>query len=465
MWTTNQGSGFSVQGSATKGRCAAGKVPGAVSARHPFAPSPVERSPFRTSPSTRAFTLTELLVVITIIGMLAAISATYLLKAWNTAKQSRTAAEVTNLASAVEEFRRTYGDYPPSYLDHSDLTARALMIRFLAKAFPRCDPNVEVWYIPWCGVSPQTTYYPYLDINGKLGLWDPGTSTNVPPAIPSGNPPPYAPMTPGQALVFWLTSISKDPAHPLSAPTADRQSFFDFDNSRITRLNSTASPTNSISGSAWTVVTPTNSPPPWQQGPTASSGSNYPKYNPGEYFPKDGNQREYVYFEARCYLFHALFKNGDYPRTPNPPIPYLSRSAPWNVDTTSSNLTAGPAGDVVTDNGLDILGAANDSSQSFTSFQKLCVNPKSFQIISAGLDNDFGTVNTAATRGTSPGVLALGASVNYVSNPPVNPSFPGQCLIFYKSYPDGQGYDTITNADDDNITNFSEGPLGNQKAQ
>jgi type II secretory pathway pseudopilin PulG len=392
-----------------------------------------------------------LLVVITIIGMLAAISATYLLKGWNAAKQSRTAAEVTNLAGAMEEFRRAYGDYPPSYLDHTDATALALMKRFLAKAFPRCNPNVEVWYIPWCDAS--NSYYPYKDSFGAIKFWDPTgvTASNA------------QPMTPAQALVFWLTSISKDPAHPLSAQTADRVSYFDFDNSRITRLNRTASATNSISGSAWTVVT-AGSPPSWVEGPTAASPGSYPKYNPGTYAPRDGNQQGYVYFEARCYLLHALFLASKFPTT-NPPsdVPYLARSAPWNTDG-QVNLTAGsgfpPAYDVPIDTVTGILGTANGSNQSFTAFQKLCVNPKSFQIIAAGLDNDFGTVNTAYTPGGAPGTPAPGVPVTYN---PGSLSSPQSYIIYYKSYPDGQGYDTNTNADDDNITNFSEGPLGNRK--
>lgn len=416
------------------------------------------------------FTLVELLVVITIIGILASLSSVFIFKGLSAAKQGRTAAEVTNLASAMEEFRRQYGDYPPSYLDQTDITARALMVRFLAKAFPRCNPNVEVWYIPWCNTVQQTTYYPYLQTDGThVGLWDPATGANI--TIPTAD---YVPLKPAQALVFWLTSISKDPVHPLSAATTDRVSFFDFDNSRITRLNATASSTNSISGSGWTVVPVTGSTPTWSQGPTPASAGSCPKNNPGSYLPKDGNQQGYVYFEARCYLFHALFLNvsGAYPPAPtattpaplnNPPIPYLSRSTPW--DTNSNGvLDAGPTGtavtyDVTTDNSFNILGAAN-GSQSFTTFQSLGVNPKSFQIIAAGLDNDFGAANTS----TVTGVGAPPVSVSYNPNPGIY-SNTQSYNIYYKSYPDGQGYDNITNADDDNITNFSEGPLGNAKTQ
>jgi prepilin-type N-terminal cleavage/methylation domain-containing protein len=405
------------------------------------------------------FTLVELLVVITIIGMLAAISAAYLLKGWNTAKQSRTAAEVTNLAGAMEEFRRQYGDYPPSFLDHTDVNTLALMKRFLAKAFPRCNPNVEVWYIPWCDAT--NSYYPYKDNLGAISVWDPA----------GGSPSGAKPMSPAQALVFWLTSISKDPAHPLSALTTDRVSFFDFDNARITRLNGTASTTNSVSGSAWTVVSSAASPPTWTEGPTAVSAGSYPKYNPGTYAPRDGTQQAYVYFEARCYLFHALFTSyppasppAPTPPLNNPPIPYLSRSAPW--DTNSNGvLDAGVPNPPTTL--FDVPLSLNTSNQpvlvpaSFTAFQNLCVNPKSFQIISAGLDNDFGLVNTAYTQGSSPGTPAPGVPVSYNPNPTTNSV--QSYTIYYKSYPDGQGYDTITNADDDNITNFSEGPLGNHK--
>jgi hypothetical protein len=170
-----------------------------------------------------------------------------------------------------------------------------------------------------------------------------------------------------------------------------------------------------------------------------------------------------VYFEARCYLFHALFRTGV-----NPPgaIPYLSQSAPWDtnsngvLDVGQPNPAATPPTvyDITTDSTFDILPI------SFTTFQSLCVKPKSFQIISAGLDNDFGTVNTGYSSGASPETPAPGVAVVYNPNPLLFTT-PFNCLIYYKSYPDGQGYDTTTNADDDNITNFSETPLGNAKAQ
>src|SRR5262249_36250192 len=150
-----------------------------------------------------AFTLVELLVVITIIGLLAGLSSVAMFRGLTAAKQARTAAEVTNLAGAIEQFKAKFGDYPPSYLDHRDLNARAFMKRFLATAFPRWNRDAEVWYIPWSDGA--NSYCPYIDLSGNLAVWDPLG------AAPSG----ANPMTPAQALVFWLTSISKDPAHPL----------------------------------------------------------------------------------------------------------------------------------------------------------------------------------------------------------------------------------------------------------
>jgi prepilin-type N-terminal cleavage/methylation domain-containing protein len=405
----------------------------------------------------RAFTLVELLVVIGIIGILTSLASVAMFRGLTAAKQARTAAEVTQLAGGMEQFKLKFGDYPPSYLNHKDPVSFAMMKRFLAKAFPRCNPDVEIWYIPWCDST--NSYYPYLDQTNTLNVWDPA----------GGSPSGALPMSPAQALVFWLSSISKDPAHPLSAPTDDRISFFDFDNGRISRLNTTVSQSNSVSGSGWTVLTGSFSPPTWSQGPTAATAGKYPKYNVGTYAPRDGSQQAYVYFEARCYLLHAMFlsanpfppaaTSSNPPPLNNPPVPYLSQSAPWDNNLPPNGyLDAGfrtnPTDfDVPTDN------LKNITPQSFTVFQSLCVNPKSFQIISAGADNDFGLVNTSSTAGGAP---ITQTQVRYYGPDGVTPT---SYNIYYKSYPDGQGYDNISNGDDDNITNFSESPLGNAKSR
>ncbi|HZZ28316.1 MAG TPA: type II secretion system protein [Pirellulales bacterium] len=406
------------------------------------------------------FTLTEMLIVISIIGILASLISVAAYQALQAAKRARTQTEISNMASAIEQFKQKFGDYPPSYLDHRDQNALALMKRFLAKAFPRCNPSVEAAYIPWQNantVSPSPVLYPFLDNTGALNLWDPGLNTSH--VVSAADHP----MTAPQSFVFWLTSITKDPVHPLSAPTTDRQAFFDFDTARLSRVSATAP--------VWNVLTLT--------GPPAANialvnNSLCPVYNPGVYFPRDGNQQAYVYFEARCYLFHALFQPSNYPPPSppapapplnNPPVPYLSQTAPWDLNANGKLDVGVPATsftpEVTTDASFNILSGINDSNKSFTDFQKLCVNPNSFQIISAGADNDFGTVNVANSAGSAPGVPATPAAVNYTISS--SATGPGAYLIYYKSYPDGQGYDTTFNADDDNMTNFTEKTLGQAK--
>jgi len=130
-------------------------------------------------------------------------------------------------------------------------------------------------------------------------------------------------------------------------------------------------------------------------GATNSASTTTPYWG-AVYIPADGLGSPYVYFAAQCY--------------------------------TSSNsiFNASSAGEGGT-------GYARpyyvDGGSSAASPQNLYVNANSFQIISAGLDGDFGD-----SSGTP------------------NP---------YPSYPSGSGY---TQGDMDNLTNFSQGNLKNATA-
>ena len=72
-----------------------------------------------------------MLVVITIIGILAAMGTKAVFNALNSAHRSRMQSELVNLSSALLNFRTTYGAFPPS-----DLTDSTAVEQFLAKAFP-----------------------------------------------------------------------------------------------------------------------------------------------------------------------------------------------------------------------------------------------------------------------------------------------------------------------------------------
>lgn len=359
-----------------------------------------------------AFTLVEMLVVITIIGILASLVTVGAYSAIEAAKRSRMRAELNNIAMAFSSYKEKFGDYPPSVMGKyrpnvgspTDVplnNAQHPVFRHLAKAFPRCDPLQEVAYIPRAdGSSVAAGNY-------------------------NANSPP---MNPAQAMVFWLTSISKDPARPLSAPTTDRQSFFDFDKARI-KISPVSPPTSPPSG--WQNV------PGWQI--VNISGTPTALYNPVAYFPQDGHGAPYVYFKADTYFDHN-FNLGTSPDLPAYDTTLPSSDGGKGTCKPYISDTADKNGNGVLDNPeWDTAPPANSMDRS--EFQAICVNPKSFQLIAAGLDGDFG---------------GAGARLGYSG------SLPPPTQYMFKAFPSGGGYAT-TGEDDDNITNFSEKALGDAK--
>lgn len=67
---------------------------------------------FRGRDARRAFTLIELLTVVAIVGILAAITLSVSKGVRTRALQSRTKAELAVIAQALEAYKRQYGDYP-----------------------------------------------------------------------------------------------------------------------------------------------------------------------------------------------------------------------------------------------------------------------------------------------------------------------------------------------------------------
>jgi prepilin-type N-terminal cleavage/methylation domain-containing protein len=272
----------------------------------------------------RGFTLVEMIVVMAIIGMLAAILIPTIRAAMIRARVSSIAVDLANLDAALNQFKEKYGDYPP------DFSHRQILVRFVQKAWPRITTN-EI------RIFMAIAYHRGGSISGPQ--WE---------------------IDPSEALVFWLSGFSEDPLHPFTGPGGPfsggernpENTYFPFDNNRLTESNNILP----------FVV---------------------------EYLNAVNESQTYS-FNARQSTDEALLhglKNDPFPccltRGTNLPIVYLS----------AHNYAASgyPIHDTVYQN-----TAVSGHAHAYLSERKLLnggfewINPHSYQLITAGLDEDFG---------------------------------------------------------------------------
>lgn len=127
------------------------------------------------------FTLIELLVAITIIGILVAIAVPTAYAAYIRAKKAAMKIEVTNISTAIEQYKTKYGDYPP------DGSNWDVVARHLRKAFPRMVSTELTVLQAACGGTGSGTF-------------------------------PQGVMNRAEALVFFLGGFSSDPQRPFTGP-------------------------------------------------------------------------------------------------------------------------------------------------------------------------------------------------------------------------------------------------------
>ncbi len=166
------------------------------------------RSSLRPQPS--AFTLTELLVVITIIAILSALLFGAVQSAIRNAKQAEIILELQNMAGEMENLSNDLGAYPPNGMNGMNGNIRALntiaqtdIERMFKKAFPRHKEPIELIRALAAAPPSQVSFSPG---NAQVQL----------PTNDSGDT--GGGLTGAEAIVFWLGGFSDDSSYPISGP-------------------------------------------------------------------------------------------------------------------------------------------------------------------------------------------------------------------------------------------------------
>jgi prepilin-type N-terminal cleavage/methylation domain-containing protein len=370
---------------------------GLESRRRRFLPSPLS-----SLPSPLGFTLVELLVVITIIGILAGLITAAAIHASVHAKNFVIYNELKQLEMALQAYKEKFGEYPPDFafpkagyggMGNATTLSEQAVIRHLAKAFPRYTPGLPSG-VP---LAQQNTFGGF--VNDVTFCWGGGTRFS---------PDSLSPMS---ALIFWLGGMpildasgnvtgfqgfSANPLNPFDASPSRIKPFFDFDLQRVGGPNPNAYPFQY-----------------WPQGAVGNKTSG-----------------AIVYFRA---------ENGAYTfvdNTKTPPVIYSK----WVVDFADPAIphpNIYPAVD-------DRLCNVTVSPRQYT-----WVNPQSVQIFSSGLDVQYSTPVAEPTF--YPTFVA--GNLTTASSAPPSPPNEGPY-----EFPHGRNYNTQGHTYDD-ITNFSGGTL------
>lgn len=158
----------------------------------------------------RGFTLVELLVVLTIIGLLMAILVPTVFRVLYTSKNARIALEIGSLSQAVEAYKLDAGDYPPNFSD---------------------------WNVVKRHILKRWQQLPAAQVNNFKRLCHASAFT-----MPETPPMDSKPIDPAEALVFWLGGqstnggLKANDIAPLTA-TGEAKQYFSFDQARFTDID------------------------------------------------------------------------------------------------------------------------------------------------------------------------------------------------------------------------------------
>lgn len=290
----------------------------------------------------RGFTLVEMLVVLAIIGVLAAILVPTIGIAVRTVRQGAIRTEMKQMETAIENYKTKFNGYP------IDFNNRDLIVPHVKKISRRAVI-----------ASPLTKRGVYGDM-AILNLPNPYHDRNVPQTDERYQPPTrnFATMLPHEALVFMLMELSTNAEYPFGYKpvargefalvdyqwneslgkfvlTGTKQTFFDFNEKRLVDRDK----------DGWL-----------------------------EYMPAGGLDAPFVYFDSRVYR--------------NPNLGPLV-----GIDFETGGTAIGTTG---------IVGSG--FAVPYWSDGTTPVNADSYQLLCCGMDNNFGVTAVGTLRGFPSGV-------------------------------------------------------------
>ena len=207
------------------------------------------------------FTLIEMLTVVAIIGILVGLVAAAAVTARNAAKRATIKMDLSQLEMACQQYKAKFGEYPPDFADVTTTTGQAIILRHLAKAFPRYQTGISTGTATgdWAGFvadvssgwglplnSTDSTYL--LSPATALTFWLGGCPQWLNTTTPLTYPPSNAAM-PVQGFI----GFSANPLNPFDNSPSRISPFYDFSLTSLDWSQGTRSGTPVVAGGlmAW----------------------------------------------------------------------------------------------------------------------------------------------------------------------------------------------------------------------